>query len=107
MKTKHGRFSFFLPGMAYAGTSEYTKQVTEGLHRCTTQTRHWEWKDEIERHVGSLDITCQGMHYKRDVYAYKLQKLNAILVFAEPMLYHTCKIPLVFDGPLEGIFYSH
>ena len=87
---------------AYAGTSEYTKQVTEGLHRCTTQTRHWEWKDEIERHVGSLDITCQGMHYKRDVFAYKLQKLNAILVFAEPMLHHTCKIPLIFDGPLEG-----
>ena len=87
---------------AYAGTSEYTKQVTEGLHRCTTQTRHWEWKDEIERHVGSLDITCQGMHYKRDIFAYKLQKLNAILVFAEPMLHHTCKIPLIFDGPLEG-----
>ena len=23
--------------------SEYTKQVTEGLHRCTTETEHWEW----------------------------------------------------------------
>ena len=94
----------WFPSLVSSGTSEYTKQVTEGLHRCTTQTRHWEWKDEITRYNGSLDISCQGMHYKRDVFAYKLKNLNAIMVFAEPELYHTCKKALIFDGPLEGIF---
>ena len=93
----------WFPSLVSSGTSEYTKQVTEGLHRCTTQTRHWEWKDEVTRYNGSLDISCQGMHYKRDVFAYKLKNLNAIMVFAEPELYHTCKKALIFDGPLEGI----
>ena len=40
--------------------SEYTKQVTEGLHRCTTETEHWEWNMSapVVFH-DEIDVKCQ------------------------------------------------
>ena len=90
--------------------SEYTKQVTEGLHRCTTETEHWEWNmsapvvfhDEIDVkcqvqifvyifsavfvyiycvHI-FVSILLQGIPCKREFYSYKLSNLNALMIIA-------------------------
>ena len=85
-----------------SGVSEYTKQVTEGLHRCTTNTTHWEWRDEIEKHHGRIEVNCRGTHCEREIHAYKLKNLNAIMVFAEPKWCTSCKSRFdLFDGPHE------
>lgn len=92
--------------------SEYTKQVTEGLQRCTTKTKHWEWKDTPTSaiHHDRVDLTCKGIHCVRNVHSYKLQSLNAILVVADPPQWCAfCKPKLIFDGPVEGktVYFQH
>ena len=87
--------------------SEYTKQVSEGLHRCTTRTQHWEWADlpSSDIHHDRIDVTCKGIHCVRQLHSYKLKRLNAILVVAEtPEWCIQCRPTLIFDGPLEGNF---
>ena len=84
--------------------SEYTKQVTEGLHRCTTKTEHWEWNTTAPFEVyDKIDANCQGIQNscKRMMYSYKLNNLNALMVIADPLCI-SCKLTPRFDGPLEG-----
>ena len=98
---------FFL--MAYVwttagGVSEYAKQVTEGLHRCTTKTEHWEWipgADPVQH--DRIDVTCHGVHCVREFYAKRLEHLNAIFIVADPRWCQFCKPSLLFDGPLEVV----
>ena len=93
----HFRFLFF------------TKQVTEGLHRCTTKTEHWEWKPastetESDFHHADVDVPCQDKSCRREIHAFRLKHLNGILIFTDPPhLCSYCKPPLIFDGPLEGV----
>lgn len=105
----YGIFSVFaLLGqpLVVESASEYTKQVTEGLHRCTTKTEHWEWK--MGSHYDGLhdriDVTCKGIHCVRQFHSYRLRNLNAIMIVADPKWCDFCKPPPLFDGPLEGEF---
>lgn len=85
------------------GVNEYTKQVTEGLHRCTTRTQHWEWKGP-QNYQGRLDLDCKGIPCVREIHTFKLQHINAVLLVAEPpQKCQFCRPPLIFDGPLEGM----
>ena len=87
-----------------SSVNEYTKQVTEGLHRCTTRTQHLEWVGESPYH-NRINVTCRGVHCTREVHSYKLRHLNAILVVSDPPQWcQSCRRPLIFDGPLEGKF---
>lgn len=91
------------PSEATGGASVYTKQVTEGLHRCTTQTKHWEWNSTNPVYHGRVDLTCKDIPCVRNVHTFRLQYLNAILVVADsPQLCSSCRPSLIFDGPLEG-----
>ena len=90
--------------------SEYTKQVTEGLHRCTTKTEHWEWKTDAPNQIEDrIESSCQGINdnitcARRNFYSYKLSNLNALMIIADPpQLCQSCKPKPIFDGPLEGM----
>jgi len=103
----HNLFSMIAFSSTLLGTSsaasEYTKQVTEGLHRCTTKTEHWEWKSEDNSsHRADVEVSCQGNHCIREVHTFKLKNLNGIFVLADPpQSCSHCKPSLIFDGPLE------
>jgi hypothetical protein len=94
-----------LPATEVKSASEYTKQVTEGLHRCTTKSEHWQWGPKApSKYHHFVEETCKGNRCERDFHFYRLHHLNGLLIISDPRC-DFCKTVAIFDGPLEGTTY--